>query len=306
MAIPDYESLMLPILKIAEDGKERVTRDYTESLAKQFNVTPDEQAMLTPAGLSLVFQGRVNWAITYMFQAKLLDRTARATYKISLRGLELLKANPEYINSKILRQFPEFLDFQRRSTKDKENVDSGDIKDVNPDIDTPQEAMDQAYSALRNALATDILSKVKTIAPAQFEQLVIELLVKMGYGGSFKDASQVTGKSGDGGIDGVIKEDRLGLDVIYVQAKRWQNIVGRPEIQNFVGALAGHGAKKGVFITTSSFSKEAREYQPKNETKIVLLDGDQLANLMIDFNLGVSTVTTYEIKRMDSDYFEED
>jgi restriction system protein len=311
MAIPDYQSLMLPILKISEDGGSRRHSQYVDLLSKEFQLSEAEMAERLPSNRPK-FPNRVSWAIIHLYNAKVLDRTPQApfSYKITQRGLELLKSKPSFVGLEILNTFPEYLEFKSRSSKrldDKNFTPSFENQTTSITIlETPEEAIEQAHDKLRNTLAIELLSKVKSIAPNQFEQLVVELLLKMGYGGSREDAGQVTGKTGDGGIDGVIKEDRLGLDVIYVQAKRWQGTVGRPEIQNFVGALAGHGAKKGVFITTSTFSKDARDYQPKNEIKIVLIDGDQLADLMIDYNLGVSVVTTYEVKRMDSDYFGED
>ena len=208
------------------------------------------------------------------------------------------------ISVKVLKQFPEFIEFQ--TTKHEEEGIVVDTEESS--TETPEEALETAYQKIRRALAQDLLNKVILLSPAFFERLVVELLVKMGYGGSIKDAGRAIGKSGDEGIDGTIKEDKLGLDIIYIQAKRWQpgNVVGRPELQKFVGALAGQGAKKGIFITTSSFTREALEYAPRNETKIVLINGEQLAQHMIDYNLGVTSVNNYEVKRMDSDYFGEE
>ncbi len=224
---------------------------------------------------------------------------------ITKRGLDVLKASPPSIDVKFLKQFSEFVEFQTTKRED-ETVEVDSNEDVS--TETPEEALETAYQKIRKSLAQDLLNKVITLSPAFFEKLVVELLVKMGYGGSIKDAGRAIGKSGDEGIDGTIKEDKLGLDIIYIQAKRWQpgNGVGRPELQKFVGALAGQGAKKGIFITTSSFTKDALEYVPRNETKIVLIEGQQLAQYMIDYNLGVTSVNSYEVKRMDSDYFGEE
>jgi restriction system protein len=224
---------------------------------------------------------------------------------ISQRGLDVLKKNPNHIDVKFLKQFSEFIEFQT-TKRDDETVTGEDVEDIS--TETPEEALETAYQKIRKSLAQDLLNKVITISPAFFERLVVELLVKMGYGGSIKDAGRAIGKSGDEGIDGTIKEDKLGLDIIYIQAKRWQtgNTVGRPELQKFVGALAGQGAKKGIFITTSSFTRDALDYTPRNETKIVLIDGQQLAQFMIDYNLGVTSLNNYEVKRMDSDYFGEE
>ena len=215
--------------------------------------------------------------------------------------MKILSENPKYFNIKLLKQFPEFVEFH---TMKKEST--GHETDDNLEItETPEELLEKAYQKIRGTLAQELINKVIQLPPSFFEKLVVELLVKMGYGGSLKDAGKAIGKSSDEGIDGTIKEDKLGLDIIYIQAKRWQpgNVVGRPEIQKFVGALAGQGAKKGIFITTSSFTKEAIEYQPKNETKIVLIDGEELSQMMIDYDLGVSATNKYEVKKIDHDYF---
>jgi restriction system protein len=231
--------------------------------------------------------------------AGLLENTKRSSFKLTETGKNLLETNPEEINLKFLKTIPAF---QERTGRTREE-DSSPESDSLQISSTPEEVLENSYLAIRKSLAQELLFKIKSSSPAFFENLVVELLVRMGYGGSIKDAGRSIGRSGDEGIDGIIKEDKLGLDVIYVQAKRWENVVGRPEIQKFIGALAGQGAKKGVFITTSRYTNEAREYQPRNETKIVLIDGEQLAGLMIDHNLAVSTVNTFEIKRIDNDYF---
>jgi len=232
-----------------------------------------------------------------------LDSTRRGYLTISPQGLTVLKQNPVRIDVKFLRQFPAFLEFHSAGRSNNEEEPN-----IEPSIQTPEELLDQAYQRIRKDLAAELLSKVLELSPAFFERLVVELLVKMGYGGSIQDAGKAVGRSGDEGIDGTIKEDKLGLDIIYIQAKRWKpgNVVGRPEIQKFVGALAGQGAKKGIFITTSSFTREALDYSPRNETKIVLIDGAYLAQLMIDYNLGCSTDQVYEVKKVDGDYFGEE
>ena len=240
-----------------------------------------------------------------MKKAGLVYYPSRGMVAITERGLSLLSQQPDRIDNKLLKQYPEFLEFQSlRNDRDTAEVE---INSSLEETQTPEEIIDQAYLSIRQSLAQELLDTVQSMSPAFFEKLVVELLVKMGYGGSIKDAGKAMGKTGDEGIDGTIKEDKLGLDIIYIQAKRWQtgNTVGRPELQKFVGALAGQGAKKGIFITTSSFTKEALGYSPRNETKIVLIDGVQLAQLMIDHHLGVTLQRTYEIKRLDSDYFEE-
>ncbi|PSB13767.1 restriction endonuclease [filamentous cyanobacterium CCP1] len=301
MTIPDYQSIMLPLMQFASDGKEHTLRESIEYLAKHFKLTSEERKELLPSGKQSIFDNRVGWARTHLKKAGLLESPGRSLIQITLRGLEMLKKNPPIINVGFLKQFPEYLEFIG-AANNIEKITAPEA-DESSSPDTPEETLEYAYQKIRQTLAQDLLSKVRSCSPSFFEQLVVELLVKMGYGGSIKEAGRAIGKSGDEGIDGIIKEDKLGLDVIYVQAKRWNDTVGRPEIQRFVGALAGQGAKKGIFITTSKFSEQAKEYVPRNETKIVLVDGEQLAQYMIDFNLGVSSVSSYEIKKIDSDYF---
>lgn len=300
--IPDYQSIMLPLLEFISDSKEYKMRNVTDELAIKLGVTEEEQKELLPSGVAPVFYNRTAWAKTYLKKAGLIDSPKQGIVIISKRGLEVLKKKPSSINVKFLKQFSEFVEFQTVKRED-ESETSEELS-----IQTPEEALETAYQKIRKSLASELINKVVELSPAFFERLVVELLVKMGYGGSIKDAGKAMGKSGDEGIDGTIKEDKLGLDIIYIQAKRWKpgNVVGRPEIQKFVGALAGQGAKKGIFITTSNFSKEALEYTPRNETKIVLIDGEQLAQLMIDYNLGCTSQQTYEVKKLDSDYFGEE
>lgn len=304
--IPDYQTLMLPLLKLVSDGQEHKYRDIIENLATEFEVTDDERKELLASGNQAIFDNRVGWAKTYLKKAGLLDSPKRATFVITDIGRQTLLKNPARIDAKYLRQFPAFLEFQNASRNDNETEEETAIVEIHEQ--TPEENLDKAYQRIRKSLASELLNKVIELSPAFFERLVVELLVKMGYGGSIKDAGKAMGKSGDEGIDGTIKEDKLGLDIIYIQAKRQRpgNVVGRPEIQKFVGALAGQGAKKGIFITTSNFTKEALDYTPRNETKIVLIDGEQLAQLMIDYSLGCATQQTYELKKLDSDYFGEE
>jgi restriction system protein len=304
--IPDYQTLMLPLLKLVSDKKEHKYRDLIENLATEFNITDEERKELLASGSQAIFDNRVGWAKTYLKKAGLLDSPKRATFVITQIGLETLKKKPSKIDAKYLRQFDSFLEFQNASRNANESEEEVINESINEQ--TPEENLDQAYQRIRKSLAAELLNRVVELSPTFFERLVVELLVKMGYGGSIKDAGKAIGKSGDEGIDGTIKEDKLGLDIIYIQAKRWRpgNVVGRPELHKFVGALAGQGAKKGIFITTSNFTKEAIEYTPKNETKIVLIDGELLAQLMIDYNLGCTTQQTYELKKIDSDYFGED
>ena len=259
---------------------------------------------MLPSGTAPLFDNRVGWARTYLKQAGLLYSAKRGILQITDRGADLLRQSPAKIDVEFLRQFKEFREFQvRRRTKD---ADTSGVLDISTEMSdqTPEDALATAYSTLRNNLEADLLEQVKSMSPAFFERVVIDLLVAMGYGGSRQDAASAVGKSGDGGIDGIIKEDRLGLDVIYVQAKRWDGTVGRPEIQKFAGALQGQRANKGVFITTSVFSKDAEDYANIISSKIILLDGKQLAKFMVDHNVGVAQVGVYEIKKIDSDYFE--
>jgi restriction system protein len=305
MPIPDYQTIMLPLLQLLADKKEYLFKDIVTLLGKQFRLTDQELSELLPSGQSLLFANRVGWARTYLKKAGLLDAPKRGMVSITERGLNVLKKKPKKVDNNLLKQFPEFLEFQNIK---KEGVEiSGHSDNAQTEKQTPEETIDLAYQNIRQSLAQELIDTVRRLSPTFFERLVVELLVKMGYGGSIKDAGRAIGKTGDEGIDGTIKEDKLGLDIIYIQAKLWQagNIVGRPELHKFVGALAGQGAKKGIFITTFSFSKDALNYAPKNETKIVLIDGVQLAQLMIDYNLGVSVQRAYEIKRLDNDYFEE-
>ena len=300
MRIPDYQKIMLPLLMYASDGQEHSLRETIEALADKFNLSEEERKELLPSGQQAIFDNRVGWAKTYLKKARLLESPQRGFIKITDRGKKVLNEKPSIINTQFLEQFPEYIEF--RTTR--RNVDNGNLI-IEPDVDnTPQESIERGYQQIRKEVETEILNRVKSCSPNFFERLVVDLLIKMGYGGSRRDAGKAIGKSSDGGIDGIIKEDKLGLDIVYIQAKRWDNtVVGRPEIQKFVGALHGQRARKGVFITTSRFSQEAKDYVAMIDSKIVLIDGQELAQLMIDNNVGVSTVSTYEIKKIDSDYF---
>jgi restriction system protein len=302
MAIPDYQSIMLPLLKLVADGNEHSLRETIEGLADEFRLSDDERKELLPSGQQRTFDNRVAWARTYMNKAGLLDATRRGYFRISQRGREILNKKPAEINVKFLEQYPEFIEFRARRRDTEQRVPDS----VSDSRQTPAEVLESAYQKLREDLSTELLKIIRDCSPTFFERLVIDVLVKMGYGGTRQDAGRAIGRSGDEGVDGIINEDRLGLDVIYVQAKRWQAPVGRPEIQKFAGALQGHRAKKGIFITTSSFTRDAEEYVGRIDSKIVLMDGEQLAQLMIDHNVGVASVAAYETKRVDSDYFNED
>ena len=302
MAIPDYQTCMLPFLRFLADGKEHSLRDAEDALAQHFNLGPSERAELLPSGQQGVFKNRLGWARTYLKKASLLAAPKRGVFRITERGLQALASNPARIDARYLEQFPEFLAFREASRP--VNLPS-DVPELTPNRATPEETIELAHQGLRAQLGQELLARILACSPSFFEQLVVELLVKMGYGGSRRDAGERIGQTGDGGIDGIIKEDRLGLDTIFIQAKRWQGTVGRPDIQKFVGALQGQRARKGVFITTSSYTAEARDYVSRIDTKVVLIDGQQLSGLMIDFDVGVSVAASYLVKRVDSDYFEE-
>lgn len=302
--IPDYQTLMLPVLKSVADGKEHKFREIADSIAKNFGLTEEELGCLLPSGNQSIFDNRVGWAKTYLKKACLIEYKGKGVLKITERGKQVLKDSPQKIDNKFLKQYDEFNEFQNKvNPKEEKQETETDYKNQ-----TPEELIETAFHDFQKSLAEELLDKIRNVSPSFFEKLVVALLVKMGYGGSIKDAGQAIGRTGDEGIDGIIKEDKLGLDVVYIQAKRWKenNVIGRPEIQKFVGALAGQGAKKGVFITASSFTKEALDYKPMNDTKVILIDGMKLANLMIEYNLGVAQLHCYELKKLDNDYFDEE
>ena len=305
MAIPDFQTIMLPLLDLAGDGETRQIRKPVDILAQHFALTDDETRELVPSGRQPRFHNRVSWARTYLAKAGLLESPKRGYFRITDRGRDVLAGKPSEINIKFLEQFEEFKSFRQLRRALAPPVDATELGE-GISADTPEETLQAAYLELRKNLADDLLEEVKKSPPGFFERLVVDLLVRMGYGGSRQEAGEVIGRSGDEGIDGIIKEDRLGLDVIYVQAKRWEGVVGRPEVQKFAGALQGQRARKGVFITTSTFSRKAKEYAEKIETKVILIGETQLAELMIDHGIGVTTEATYELKRIDSDYFPDD
>lgn len=306
MSIPDYESLMLPLLKRLADGRVRTLRDVTSELADEFKLSDDERAQLLPSGGTLTFASRVGWAKTYLKKAELLQQPKRGTVQISSGGVAVLAQNPATVDSKFLEQFEAFKAF-RSAGRSAQSAATGAVQERLPSPEqTPDEVMEAANIQLRAALADELLDRVKACPPAFFEQLVVQLLIRMGYGGSREEAGRAVGRSGDGGIDGIINEDRLGLDAIYLQAKRWEGVVGRPEIMKFVGALAGQRANKGVFITTSWYTQEAKDYAANSQYRVVLIDGARLAELMIEHDLGVSVAATYKLKRIDSDFFADD
>ena len=300
--IPDFQSLMLPLLKFIGDGLEHSKKEVVEFLANEMKLTNEERHEMLPSRNQPVFYNRVTWVIAHFKAAKLIDNTKRGFIKITSSGQDILKSAPAIINLKFLKQLPAYVE----SLNSWKNKNATEQKNEDIETKTPEEQIELGYISIRKNLEQEILSKLKLVHPAFFERIVVELLVKMGYGGSIEEAGKATRYNNDEGIDGIIKEDKLGLDVIYIQAKRWEGNISRPEIQKFVGALAGQRAKKGVFITTSDFSKDAVVYASQMDTKIVLIDGEKLAQYMIDYNLGVSVQNTYEIKKIDFDYFEEE
>jgi restriction system protein len=292
---------MLPLLKYAGDKEEHHIRDAIEGLADEFKLTEEERKELLPSGLQAIFNNRVGWAKTYLKKAGLLESPRRGYFRISDRGLKILEKPPKEINVNYLEQYQEFIDFRGASKSGESELD----ETLKYEDTTPEELIGIGHQKLQADLASELLDRIKDSSPSFFEKIVVELLVKMGYGGSRQDAGKAVGKSNDEGIDGIIKEDKLGLDIVYIQAKKWENPVSRPEIQKFAGALQGKRARKGIFITTSKFSKSSIEYVSMIESKIILIDGEQLAKLMIEHDVGVSTIASYIIKKMDSDYFME-
>jgi restriction system protein len=298
MPIPDYQECMLPVLELLADGQDHKLRDLTKAVADRFSLTDAERAEMLPSGQQTVISNRVAWAKTYLKKAGLLANPVRGTVRITEEGKSALAQKPTKIDNDFLRKYGSFSEFYKKTAP-------VETKDAHADVAaTPEESLESAYRFLHDALADEILDKVKSCSPTFFEHLVVDLLVAMGYGGSLADAGQAIGKSGDGGIDGIIKEDKLGLDVVCIQAKRWEKNVGRPEVQAFAGSMEGMRAKKGVLITTASFSKEAEEYINRIDRKIVLIDGGMLAELMIEHDIGVATARSYVVKKLDFDYFD--
>ena len=302
MPIPDFQSIMLPFLKFLADKNEKSNQEIHDGLTDLFKLSQEEVNQLLPSGTQKIFYNRVAWAKTYLSNARLITSPKRGYSEITERGLEVLKSNPERIDIRYLRQFPEFIKFKFGSVA----MPAPEPTEAIPEIKTPEELIDDGFQSIIDKLSKELLHKIKECPPAFFEKLVIDLLLAMGYGGSRQEAGKVVGKSRDGGIDGIINEDKLGLDSIYIQAKRWEGNVSSPEIQKFAGALLGKKAKKGIFITSSAFTKEAIEFVSKIDSRIILIDGEYLAKLMIDHDIGVTKIRSYDLKRIDTDYFIED
>jgi restriction system protein len=301
MAIPDYQTVMLPLLEMMGDTQEHSLRETIDALAVEFGLTEVEKKELLPSGKQAVFDNRVGWARTYLKKAGLLTTTRRAYFRITARGQELLREHPSMVNVSMLLRYPEFREFRALR---KAGV--GGAKPAVEDEQTPKELLEAAYENLNDSLESDLLQQLGEVSPRRFEHIVLDLLVAMGYGGSQRDAAAAIGRSGDEGIDGVINEDRLGLERVYVQAKRWQHSVGSGEIQGFVGALELKHAAKGVFITTSNYTSQAVQLADSAAKRVILIDGRRLAQLMVEFSVGCSTVDRYEVKKLDTDYFTEE
>ena len=300
MPIPDFQTLMRPLLDAHTDGKEHLNRDLVAQLADQFELTEDERREMLPSGGARLFDNRIGWAKSHITQAGLLISPRRAISVITERGREALRHNPKRIDLHVLIGFEDYRELRnRRKTPEEKEITELEVEDSQ----TPEELLENAYLQVRRRIESELLAQIKSSPPEFLERVVVDLVVRMGYGGSRKDAGEALGRSGDEGIDGIIKEDPLGLDIIYLQAKRWEGTVGRPEIQKFAGALQGQRARKGIFITTSTFSADALEYASRIETKIILIDGPRLSKLMFDHGVGVATASNYEVKKIDSDYF---
>lgn len=313
MAIPKYDEIMLPLLKVLSDGQAHTKRELTEKMADHFKLTPEERERMLPSTKATYIKHRTGWAAFGLRKAGLATNPVEGTLVITDEGRRFLATNPSgRLTRSVLMQFEPYRQFvaelKERGTAAAKKAGALATISTEPlpdDQTTPEERIESAFAELRQTLITDLRAKLANVDPFRFEQVVLDLLVAMGYGGSRKEAAAVTQKVGDEGIDGVINEDRLGLDVIYIQAKRWKHNVGRPEIQSFVGALAGKKANKGIFITTSSFHDNASEYAAGLHNKVILIDGRRLAELMIEHGIGVSEEHAYSVKKIDSDYFDE-
>jgi restriction system protein len=304
MAIPTYQELMLPMLRLVANGHATIA-DCEPHLRREFGISDDEAAALLPSGKQTYLSNRAHWARNYLSQAGLVEAVKRGHYRISGLGQEFLATRPSSVNAETLRQFPKFREFMARSSPKLVDQSEAPSQPSIPKQETPDDLIANAYAQIEGALVAELLDAVRTLSPRQFEQLIVDLLLAMGYGGGDRAMGERIGKSGDGGIDGIINEDALGLDAVYVQAKRYSpdSKVGRPALQAFVGSLTGEGARKGVFVTTSDFSKEARDYLNKVQHRIVLINGERLARLMIQHEVGVRARKTYVLRSVDEDYF---
>jgi len=306
MSVPGYQDFMLPLIKIAADGKEKSISEAMDTLAFQMHISKTDQELMLPSGTQTQYYNRISWAITYLAKSLLLEKTGRGRFKITPRGAEVFSKSPARIDNNFLNQFPEYKQFKtKKAEKAWESRRAADLPTLSADPGiTPEERLEAAYVELRDSLADDLQRRVRAGSPKFFEHLVIRLLVAMDYGGGQVDRAEVTGKSGDDGIDGIIREDRLGLDMVYVQAKKWDNSVGPGEIDKFVGSLMRKKASKGVFITSGTFTEGALRAAKEAAVKVRLIDGDELAELMIDYSVGVAAADSYVVKKVDTDFFE--
>jgi restriction system protein len=303
VAIPDFQTVMLPLVESLADGRERIMRDLTDELAGRFGLTEQDRIEVLPSGQQTIFSNRVGWAKTHLKYAGLLENPIKGRVRISDVGRIVLAEKPQAINVKFLKRFPTYCEFIGKSASKDGSEGTGTA--VGEGKQTPLELIDAAYQTLALATAEEVLSRLKTCSPSFFEGVVVKLLMAMGYGGVAGHGA-VTGKAGDGGIDGVIRQDKLGLDVVCIQAKRWEGPVGRPVVQGFVGSMDYIRARKGVIMTTSIFTKDAVDFVDRIEgKKVVLIGGAQLATLMIEHHLGVTTTKTYELKEVSNDFFDE-
>ncbi|MBN1966576.1 MAG: restriction endonuclease [Anaerolineae bacterium] len=304
MTVPTYDKCMLPLLQFASDGREHHVREAIEELAEYFELSDADRRERIPSGKKFKFDDRVQWANTYLKKAGLLQSVRRGVFHITERGQKVLEKNPPYIDRDFLMQYPSFVEFQTKPQVSGSRRPA-DIPDAEEE-QTPLEILESSYQTLRDELAQELLDAIQDNSPSFFEELVVELVVAMGYGGSVEDAGRAIGGPGDGGVDGIINEDKLGLDVIYIQAKKWApaQVVGREVVDRFAGSMLRAGVSKGILITTSRFSRGAIEQVVDfKQQKIVLIDGETLANLMIDNGIGVTSLKTYTVSRIDSDYF---
>lgn len=307
MAIPDFQSTMLPVLKSLSDGKEHSNGEISEAVVKCFDLSEEEKSRLLPSKKQPVIINRLRWATSYLKQAGLIEAVKRGIYKITDEGITVIESNPEKINVNFLMKYPSFAIFrQGKSNSDQAEEAKAVTEDTCSSEKTPEEYIEFGINSVNQSLKQELISTIKKCSPYFFERLVVDLLLAMGYGGSRQEAGRLTNKGSDEGIDGIINEDKLGLDVIYIQAKKWEGSVSRPEIQKFAGALQGKRASKGIYITTSCFTKEAHEYARSITSRIILIDGDKLAELMVEYDVGVNAVQVFKLKKIDSDYFIEE
>ena len=298
MTIPNTQDLQLPLLQFLHDGKKRSLRETISFLEEKFPLTESEKNKLTTIGRRRTFDIRVSWSVSQLRNAGLLETVQRGIFKITIKGKHVLEKNPKIIDNKFLKQFPEYVEFLHKSEREERITKSETTK-------APIEILESSFNTINQNLKSELMNYLSKCSDDAFEHLVVRLIVDMGYGGSKEDLGEAVGKSGDGGIDGIIKEDELGLDKIYLQAKKWKSKVGSPQIRDFIGSLDIKNSLKGIFITTGYFTDDALETRDKSNKSLVLIDGDKLTELMIRFNLGVTITDTYELKNVDSDFFDD-